>query len=478
MKRWSIGKRVTVVCGFLQVLMLLSGIVGTIGIRKGNANLELMMGDSVEGLKCLSDLRGQVGKLRGSVMAMTVPGLEMNKAKNLTDVDRLQKSIPEQLKAYDTTVTAEEDRRLSNQMKAAATPYLETCARYTDLVRAGKNAEAAAMYTLAGREQYLELDKAVQAEVDFNNKHADEIYKQAQSQGHGALIWNWFMIALGAFAGSFLAFLIIRGISRSLVQCANEIRVSAQEVVSASGQLTSTSVSLAEGSSEQAASLEETSASSQEIGAMSVKNAENAQSAAVLMKSVEEHVGNANHALIEMTTSMQHISDSSRDIARIIKVIDEIAFQTNILALNAAVEAARAGEAGMGFAVVADEVRNLAQRCAQAAKDTTSLIESSVSHARGGSETVQKVQAVISSVTQSSAQIKLLVDELNQAAAEQSRGVEQISNSLSQMEQVTQRTAANAEESSAASQQLKAQAESLTGIISSLELLAAGTTSA
>ena len=142
-------------------------------------------------------------------------------------------------------------------------------------------------------------------------------------------------------------------------------------------------------------------------------------------------------------------------------MIDEIAFQTNILALNAAVEAARAGEAGMGFAVVADEVRNLAQRCAQAAKDTASLIEESIAKSNDGKSKVDQVAAAIREITEESTTIKTLVDEVNLGSQEQARGMEQIGKAITQMEQVTQKTAANAEESASAAEELNAQSESL-----------------
>jgi methyl-accepting chemotaxis protein/methyl-accepting chemotaxis protein-1 (serine sensor receptor) len=158
---------------------------------------------------------------------------------------------------------------------------------------------------------------------------------------------------------------------------------------------------------------------------------------------------------------MKEINSSSEKISRIIRVIDEIAFQTNILALNAAVEAARAGEAGMGFAVVADEVRNLAHRSAQAAKDTAVLIEESISKSNEGSRKLDMVAQSIQQITASAGQVKTLSDEVDVGSQEQSRGIEQISTAVSQMEKVTQRNAANAEESAAASEELAAQARSL-----------------
>ena len=152
----------------------------------------------------------------------------------------------------------------------------------------------------------------------------------------------------------------------------------------AASLVSSASHSLAEGATQQAASLEETSASTEEITSITRKNADHALQVAGLMQQSAEGAGGVNTSLDRMVEQMREIGNSSNKIARIIKVIDEIAFQTNILALNAAVEAARAGEAGLGFAVVADEVRNLAQRCAQAARDTAGLIEDSIATSRDG----------------------------------------------------------------------------------------------
>src|SRR5207342_532294 len=146
----------------------------------------------------------------------------------------------------------------------------------------------------------------------------------------------------------------------------------------------------------------------------------------------------ANQHLAAMMESMKEINGSSERISKIIRVIDEIAFQTNILALNAAVEAARAGEAGMGFAVVADEVRNLAQRSAQAAKDTTGLIEASIARTSAGTQQVERVAAAITSLTGGVAQVKALVDDVSTASQEQTRGIDQIAQAVTLMEKVTQ----------------------------------------
>jgi methyl-accepting chemotaxis protein/methyl-accepting chemotaxis protein-1 (serine sensor receptor) len=175
-----------------------------------------------------------------------------------------------------------------------------------------------------------------------------------------------------------------------------------------------------------------------------------------------------------MVEAMDGISASSTKISKIIKVIDEIAFQTNILALNAAVEAARAGEAGMGFAVVADEVRNLAQRCAQAAKDTADLIEDSIQKSDGGKLKVDQVADAIREITGESGKIKVLVDEINLGSIEQSRGIDQISRSVTQMEQVTQSNAASAEETASAAEELNAQADAMKDVVSRLRTMVDG----
>ncbi len=250
---------------------------------------------------------------------------------------------------------------------------------------------------------------------------------------------------------------------------ATEIRESASQVLQLSRMVATSSQSLSQGATEQAASLEETSASMEEMASMTRKNAENAAQATRLVTDVADQVVASNVALTEMVTSMSSIKESSNKVAKIIKTIDEIAFQTNILALNAAVEAARAGEAGMGFAVVADEVRNLAQRSAQAAKDTAGLIEESISRSQEGAGKVEQVASAIEAITTSVRQVKGIVEEVRESSQQQTQGIDQVSHAIAQMEKVTQTTAATAEESAAASEELNAQAESSIAVVAKLD---------
>ncbi len=255
-----------------------------------------------------------------------------------------------------------------------------------------------------------------------------------------------------------LVYVIGHSITVPLIRTTNELSRGARQVAATSEQVAGSAHSLAEGALSQASSIEETSASMEEMASMTRRNAENTREASALVTDVHTRVHESNQALDGMVSSMSAIQESSEKVSKIIKTIDEIAFQTNILALNAAVEAARAGEAGMGFAVVADEVRRLAQRSAQAAKDTAGLIEESIGRSREGNVRVAQVARAIAGITESVNRVKGLVQEVTEASRQQTQGLDQVTQALSQMEKVTQGTAATAEQSAAASQELHAQA--------------------
>jgi methyl-accepting chemotaxis protein/methyl-accepting chemotaxis protein-1 (serine sensor receptor) len=288
---------------------------------------------------------------------------------------------------------------------------------------------------------------------------------QAAKDTISTTVWRAWATILVALAIGAAALLLVRKINTNLRQIAEELGAGAEQLTDASSQVSASSQVLAQGSSQQAASLEQTSSSSEQISSMTRHNADNARTAEQLGAEVAEQVTEANHSLDDMVESMQRINTSSEKISRIIRVIDEIAFQTNILALNAAVEAARAGEAGMGFAVVADEVRNLAQRAAQAAKDTSSLIEESISTAADGKNKLGGVAESIAVITDGAEKVKTLCAEVRTGSEEQARGIEQIAKAISQMQSVTQQTAASAEQNAAAGQELNAQSDTLRGIV-------------
>ena len=235
---------------------------------------------------------------------------------------------------------------------------------------------------------------AMDKDVDKLMETVHGLMARAEAEGNALYATARNAVLVGLLVALLLApvvFWIVRGVTSTLRAATAELREGAEQVVSASTQVSTSAQSLSQGATEQAASLEETSASMEEMASMTRKNAENSNQAADLMTEADKKVAESNQALDSMVGAMASIRESSQKVSKIIKTIDEIAFQTNILALNAAVEAARAGEAGMGFAVVADEVRNLAQRSAQAAKDTASLIEESITKSQEGHVKVEQV---------------------------------------------------------------------------------------
>jgi methyl-accepting chemotaxis protein len=277
------------------------------------------------------------------------------------------------------------------------------------------------------------------------------------------------LLPLSIGVGLAVYFLISR-IGNKLRAIVQSISESSAQVTGAVGQIAASSQTLAQGASDQASSLEQTSAASEQIASMNQKNARRSRAAAEEMNNVDRRIKESNAGLTEMVASMTDIKDAGDQIAKIIKVIDEIAFRTNILALNAAVEAARAGEAGAGFAVVAGEVRNLAQRSAQAAQDTAALIEESIAKSNAGGAKLEQVASMIHAITESASKVKVLVDEVSRGTKEQAGGTEQVAKAIHQMGRVTQSNAASSEETAAASQQLAAQAQSMSAI--ARELLA------
>jgi methyl-accepting chemotaxis protein len=266
-----------------------------------------------------------------------------------------------------------------------------------------------------------------------------------------------------------------RSISRPVQRIVETLNGAAEEVASASSQVSSASQSLAQGASEQAASIEETSSTLEEMASMTSKNADSAKQADRLMQEMETVVSKARQSMADLTASMGDIDMAGEETSKIIKTIDEIAFQTNLLALNAAVEAARAGEAGAGFAVVADEVRNLAMRAAEAAKTSAGLIANTQEKVKTGSSFVASSNQAFSDVTEKASKVSGIVAEIAAASSEQARGIGQINTAIAEMDKVTQHTAASAEESASAAEEMFGQAEQMKAMVIELLGMVSGT---
>ena len=299
-------------------------------------------------------------------------------------------------------------------------------------------------------------------------------YDESTAAYASARLWMLIVSAIAALLTGWIAFVITRGITKPLTRVIGGLTEASDQVASASSQVSSASQSLAEGSSEQASALEETSSSLEEMSSMTKQNADNAAQAKALMAEVRKIVAKVNDHVGSTAEAVQEAMQTSEQTGKIIKTIDEIAFQTNLLALNAAVEAARAGEAGAGFAVVADEVRNLAMRAAEAAKNTSDLIENTINAVKKSSDLTQMTREAFKENVEISGKVGSLVDEISAASEEQAQGIGQISKAVAEMDKVVQQAAANAEESASASEEMNAQAEEMKGFVSELSQMVGG----
>ena len=296
----------------------------------------------------------------------------------------------------------------------------------------------------------------------------------AKGKSDNLILLLYVLLGAGVILSFAIGWFITRMIVRSISTVIEGVTEISNQVSSASNQVSEASQSLASGASEQAASIEETSSTMEEIASMTQKNADNSESNSKLATETRGYVETAGDSMGRMSEAIQDIKTSANETAKINKVIDEIAFQTNLLALNAAVEAARAGDAGRGFAVVAEEVRNLALRSAEAAKDTSSMIESSQEKADLGVKVAEEVDGVLSKIRETFQQMETVANEVMQASQEQTRGVDQVNVAVAQMDNVTQSNAANAEETAASSEQLNSLAVQLNSEIVRLQGIVGG----
>lgn len=322
----------------------------------------------------------------------------------------------------------------------------------------GKQRAAAAECVLQKARETAQLG------MDDTARTAEDAAAKLSSASRGMI----FGLLMAAVFGIGAALFITRSIARPIFLVVEGLTDASHQVAAASSQVSSSSQHLAEGASQQAASLEETSSSLEEMASMTRQNAENAASAKEKTAQAQDVIQRVGTHMEQMAVAVAEITRSSEETGKIVKSIDEIAFQTNLLALNAAVEAARAGDAGAGFAVVADEVRSLAMRAAEAARNTSDLIEGTIRAVRSGNSLTTLTRDAFKENMEIAAEIARLVDEIAAASHEQSQGVGQINTAVAEMDKVTQQVAASAaEEMNAQAEQMKSYVGSLTKAVGS-----------
>ncbi len=381
-------------------------------------------------------------KMTDELNTMESLAKQYNRTKIMDDVQKTRALVASYQKQFEEVVMAPQEERINFDAK---------------LRDSGRAAEAA-LEEMASQAR----DKASLGTVAANSR-ANFLGVLAMTLGGIAIM-----------AGGTLSFFLGRRISANLKQVSLSFQDGAQQVAAAAGEVSSSSQTLAEGASQQAASVEQTTAALEVVGGMIRQDADNARQADNLMKEANEVILSADESMKKLTASMREISAASTETQHIVKTIDEIAFQTNLLALNAAVEAARAGEAGAGFAVVADEVRNLAMRAAEAAKNTSNLIEGTVQKITTGNTLVSETSESFNVASQSTARIGTIITEMAGAASRQADAISEVTKAIHEIDAVTQSNAAAAEESAAASEELNAQAEMMKNSVGQLLAMVGG----
>jgi len=472
-KNWTIGSRI--ILGF-TVIMVLSLVLGGFSLMRFagiRAALVDVTDNAVPSLVVLSEI-GSVSRERAIARLKMSTATDEEKTAMRQSVDEATKKMEGLFTKYGAVISDPEDRRLFEEIKRAHEAVKATSVRIDALEREGNLEESEKLLREVQFANYDKLSKAVDDDYQYNVKLGMAAGESGKKLAEAGVLLLKIVIGLSVLIAIVVAWMIIRGTNAALREISENLESGASQTASAAQDVSAASQVLSSGATEQASSIEETSAALEEMSSMIRATADNAQKAKGLASEARAVADSGTKTMTEMNQAMAAIDTSSAEVAKIVKNIDEIAFQTNILALNAAVEAARAGEAGAGFAVVADEVRSLAQRSAAAAQETADKIDAAIANSRRGAECTSQVGRSLVLIAEKVAATDVLVGQIATAAGEQAQGIAQIGVAINQMDSISQSNSSSAEQSASAAEQLDAQAKTMKSLVVRLIELVGG----
>ncbi|WP_043930674.1 methyl-accepting chemotaxis protein [Bacillus sp. EB01] len=497
-----------------MIVSLFTGVVGSIAIF----NMKLINNDYTELYKDYGVATADIANVgidwndfRATARALLLADNQEARETNKARLDELMVSIEQSAKEYGKSIDNEETRQTYDALLVAIDNYNAWYPKLIALGMGGKVAEAKVINSAEGVPLANEIDKNIDElftqSKENGQKKANLIEKQTNQTVTTLIFTVIGTVIVAMLLGYFMSMLVkkpvikmvhaaeqiaagnlditididtkdeigslasaLRKMNDKLNELIHEVRSASEQVASGAKQISETSITLSQGATEQASSIEQLSVTVEEISTQTKQNADSSNNANLLAKEAMKRAGEGNSQMTDMLKAMDDINVSSESISKIIKVIDEIAFQTNILALNAAVEAARAGQHGKGFAVVAEEVRNLAARSANAAKETTEMIEGSIRKVEGGTKIANETAASLTKIVEDVAKVAELINDISFASNEQSVAISQINQGIVQVSQVVQANSATSEQSAAASEELSSQAETLKNKVSQFKL--------
>jgi methyl-accepting chemotaxis protein-1 (serine sensor receptor) len=523
MNKFNISTRITLILGILAALLIFVSLLGLYGMSLTKDGMRSIYEDRAIPLKQLSDVNYLANRNRILVMDMMLNIADgpdqAHLNKRVAEVRRNQTQIQDTWKAYTATkLTVEEAQLVADFDKLKNAYIVDAQLAAADALASGDLATGKSHYLDRINPQAPPFQKAINALMVLQSKLAEQEYLAASQTYERQRGLSIAAMVLGVGLAVAFGWSLVRGIRLSLntaMAAAHavaagdlthriellgrdeitlllkelslmqealggvvlRVRLGAESVSTASAEIAMGNQDLSSRTESQASALEETAASMEQLSSTVQQNADSARQASQLANNASSVAVKGGEVVGQVVDTMKGISESSRQIADIINVIDGIAFQTNILALNAAVEAARAGEQGRGFAVVASEVRNLAQRSAEAAKEIKRLINDSVSRVEQGTELVDQAGSTMNEIVTSIRRVTDMVAEISAASNEQSAGVSQVGEAVAQMDQATQQNAAMVEEMAAAASSLRGQAQELVQTVAAFKVTGQSTVS-